>query len=893
MDAVPRVSRAQGLDVLSSMANIAGYRAVVEAAHLFGRFFAGQVTAAGKVPPAKVLVAGAGVAGLAAIGAANRLGAIVRATDPRPEVADQVESLGGTFLAVDVVEVMGADGYAKATSDDYNRRAAEIYSEQAADVDIIITTALIPGRPAPRLITAADVATMRPGSIIVDMAAGQGGNVEGSVAGEAVVTANGVTILGYTDLAGRLPTQASQLYGTNLVNLMKLLTPGKDGLLVLDWDDVVQRSITVVRDGAITWPPPPVAVSAAPAVAAPPPVPSGCRRADAVGSPAAGDRPGHSGSAVPGGGLCARPAQRQHHRLRARRGHRLLRDRPRPPRPAHAADVGDQRHLGSGRRRRGAADRPRRRDHHDAVVRRDPAGRHQHLRRLHRHPPHALDVLQGRPLMSAASAAQAAYLVAALLFILSLAGLSKHTTSRRGVASGIAGMAIALAATLGLASRTIAAGGIALIVVALAIGAAIGIPRARSVAMTGMPELIALLHSFVGGAAVLVGWDGYYARRGARQQRRPRSRPTCCASTTARSPSASSSAPSPCPARSSRSASSPAASARPRSPCRARTRINLGAVAALIALTIAFVIHPSLGLIIAVTVVALAFGWHLVASIGGGDMPVVVSMLNSYSGWAAAASGFLLDNNLLIVTGALVGSSGAYLSYIMCTAMNRSLLSVIAGGFGVVAPSSTQTDYGDHREISAHEVAELLSEARSVIITPGYGMAVAQAQFPVADLVRRLRDHGVDRAVRHPSGRGPPARPHERAARRGAGPVRHRARDGRDQRRVLRHRRGAGHRRQRHRQPRGRGRPDQPHRGHAGAAGVGGRERHRLQALDEHGLRGRAEPAVLPHQQPDALRRRQGAGRGDPRRARHVHRPARAAPRAAVRRPARHVTARP
>ena len=202
---------------------------------------------------------------LAAIGAANRLGAVVRATDPRPEVADQVESLGGTFLTVDVESVMSTDGYAKATSDDYNRRAAEIYSEQAADVDIIITTALIPGRPAPRLITAADVASMRSGSIVVDMAAGAGGNVEGSVAGEAVVTANGVTILGYSDLAARLPTQASQLYGTNLVNLMKLLTPGKDGELVLDWDDTVQRSITVVRGHEVTWPPPPVAVSAAPA----------------------------------------------------------------------------------------------------------------------------------------------------------------------------------------------------------------------------------------------------------------------------------------------------------------------------------------------------------------------------------------------------------------------------------------------------------------------------------------------------------------------------------------------------------------------------------------------------------------------------------------------------
>jgi len=269
LDAVPRISRAQSMDVLSSMANIAGYRAVIEAAHEFGRFFTGQVTAAGKVPPAKVLVAGAGVAGLAAIGAASSLGAIVRATDPRPEVADQVKSIGGTYLKVEVEEEMkSSDGYAKATSEAYNRRAAEIYTEQARDVDIVITTALIPGRPAPKLLTADDVAAMKPGSVIVDMAAGQGGNVEGSVAGERIVTENGVVILGYTDLPARLPAQASQLYGTNLLNLLKLLTKDKDGQLTIDFDDVVQRSVTVVRDGEKTWPPPPVQVSAAPAAQA-------------------------------------------------------------------------------------------------------------------------------------------------------------------------------------------------------------------------------------------------------------------------------------------------------------------------------------------------------------------------------------------------------------------------------------------------------------------------------------------------------------------------------------------------------------------------------------------------------------------------------------------------
>lgn len=269
MDAVPRISRAQSLDVLSSMANIGGYRAVVEAAHEFGSFFTGQVTAAGKVPPAKVLVVGAGVAGLAAIGTASSLGAIVRAFDARAEVAEQVESMGAEFLRIDVEdEGPSATGYAKEMGEDFNRKAAELYAAQAKDVDIIITTALIPGRPAPRLIDEEMVASMRPGSVVVDMAASNGGNVAGSVADEKVVTANGVKILGYTDLPGRLPTQASQLFGTNLVNLLKLVTPGKDGELTLDLEDPVQRGMTVVREGEVLWPPPPVQVSAAPAPAA-------------------------------------------------------------------------------------------------------------------------------------------------------------------------------------------------------------------------------------------------------------------------------------------------------------------------------------------------------------------------------------------------------------------------------------------------------------------------------------------------------------------------------------------------------------------------------------------------------------------------------------------------
>jgi H+-translocating NAD(P) transhydrogenase subunit beta len=344
--------------------------------------------------------------------------------------------------------------------------------------------------------------------------------------------------------------------------------------------------------------------------------------------------------------------------------------------------------------------------------------------------------------------AEAAYIVAALLFILSLAGLSKHETSKQGIVYGIAGMAIALAATVGLAAKgegdlpgleTTTA---LLLAAAVVVGAAIGLWRARVVEMTGMPELIALLHSFVGLAAVLVGWDGYFSvehKSGQAEFAGSLLRihhaevfigvfigaVTFTGSIVAflKLSARMKSAPLMLPG---------------------KNVLNLGALAAFAGLTIGFVIDPGLGLLIAVTAVALALGWHLVASIGGGDMPVVVSMLNSYSGWAAAASGFLLNNNLLIVTGALVGSSGAYLSYIMCQAMNRSFISVIAGGFGIESSGADDTDYGEHREINAEDAADLLKEASSVVITPGYGMAVAQAQYPVADLTKKLRERGVD-----------------------------------------------------------------------------------------------------------------------------------------------------
>lgn len=269
LDAVPRISRAQSLDVLSSMANIAGYRAVIEAAEAYGGMFTGQVTAAGKMPPAKVFVAGAGVAGLAAIGIAGSMGAQVRAFDVRPEVAEQIESMGAEFVAIGAVDQeVSSDGYAKEMSADQAELAARMYAEESRNADIVVTTAQIRGRSAPILLTAEMIAAMKPGSVIVDMAASSGGNTELTRPDEKVVTDNGVTIVGWTDLAGRLPRQAAQLFSTNLVNLLKLTTPGKDGQFVIDFDDEVVRGMTVTRKGAVTWPPPPVKVSAAP-VAAP------------------------------------------------------------------------------------------------------------------------------------------------------------------------------------------------------------------------------------------------------------------------------------------------------------------------------------------------------------------------------------------------------------------------------------------------------------------------------------------------------------------------------------------------------------------------------------------------------------------------------------------------
>ncbi|WP_043558614.1 Re/Si-specific NAD(P)(+) transhydrogenase subunit alpha [Actinomyces israelii] len=291
VDAVPRLSRAQAMDVLSSQANLAGYRAVIEAAAHLGRPLGGQVTAAGKFEPARVYVIGAGVAGLAGIGAARSLGAVVRGTDVRPEVAEQVESMGASFVPLPAAQEESRDGYATEMAADQAAAAAALYADEAAQADVVITTAAIPGRRAPLLLDREAVEGMRPGSVVIDMAAGTGGNTELTVPGRVVTTGGGVAVVGLTDLASRLPLQSSLLYSQNLVNLLDLMTPAGDGALALDLDDEVVRTITVCHDGEILWPPPPVSVSAAPSAAGGPAEAEQPGGPDAAEAPVAQDRP--------------------------------------------------------------------------------------------------------------------------------------------------------------------------------------------------------------------------------------------------------------------------------------------------------------------------------------------------------------------------------------------------------------------------------------------------------------------------------------------------------------------------------------------------------------------------------------------------------------------------
>lgn len=774
MDCIPRtLSRAQTFDSLSSMANIAGYRAVVEAAHNFGRFFTGQITAAGRVPPAKVLVIGGGVAGLAAIGAAKSLGAIVRVFDTRSAVREQAKSMGAEFLTVEIKEEgEGKGGYAKEMSKEFIDAEMALFAEQAKEVDIIITTALIPGKKAPVLITKEMVDSMKPGSVLVDLAAEAGGNVEYTQANKVVKTPGGVTVLGYTDLPSRLPTQSSTLYSNNISKFLLSMGPfttGKKDEFCIDHKDEAVRGALVLQDGELTWPAPlppaPATPAAAPKVEAKKEetgpkdlydvtlrnalvTAGGAGAVLAVGavSPGAafssmltkfglasicgyqtvwGVTPAlHSplmsvtnaisgltavgGIVLAGGGVVPTTAAQG---------------------LASLAIVASAVNIGGGftitQRMLDMFKRPT-----------DPI-EHNNLFAI----PLGI-VLAGYAAGKVAGFEEitsATYLVSSALCIAAIACLSNQSSARTGNALGLIGVSSGVLATIG--DLSVAPPVYAQICGLLGIGAAAGNYVASRIKITDLPQMVAAFHSLVGLAATVASISNVMMAD-------PEHSVDTVHKVTAflgdligaitltgsivafgKLQGILSSAPLTLPG---------------------KNYINIGLAAANVAAITAFMSTTDTGVEVAslggIAVLAGALGVHLVASIGGADMPVVITLLNSYSGYALCAEGFMLNNDLLTAVGALIGSSGAILSYIMCVAMNRSLTNVIFGGYASLAPASTgpKGPQGVHTETNVNEVVEALTTSNKVIIVPGYGLAVANAQHVVAELVTALRKKGID-----------------------------------------------------------------------------------------------------------------------------------------------------
>lgn len=767
MDCIPRISRAQVFDALSSMANIAGYRAVVEAANNFGRFFTGQITAAGKVPPAKILVIGGGVAGLAAIGQAKNMGAIVRAFDTRAAVKEQVESMGAEFLEVNIKEDgEGGGGYAKVMSKEFIEAEMALFAKQAKEVDVIITTALIPGKKAPILITKEMVESMKPGSVVVDLAAEAGGNIETIRPGE-IYTYKDVVHIGLTDFPSRLPTQSSTLYGNNISKF--LLSIGEKDHYNINLEDEVVRGSIVLHDGKLLWPAPPVAVSAQPQAQAAkpvkvePPPPNyfnlklkdalmytgglGTMTALGIGAPNAafttmtttfglacivgyhtvwGVTPAlHSPlmsvtNAISGitavGGLL-------------QMGGGMLPTNTVQALAASAAFISTINIFGGF-----------------LVTKR--------MLDMFKRPtdPPEYNYLYGIPAAAflgsygwAAHAGypeihQMAYLASSMCCVGALAGLSSQATSRLGNALGMIGVSGGITATLGLMSPStetlMQMGG------AMALGGAIGTTIAKKIEITDLPQLVAAFHSLVGAAAVLTCLATYMVDHphfatdpAANVIKTALFLGTYIGGVTfsgslvayGKLQGVLNSAPLLLPG---------------------RHALNAGLLLGNVGAMGYYFYDPSMtaGLAMLGTTTALStiMGVTLTAAIGGADMPVVITVLNSYSGWALCAEGFMLNNNLMTIVGALIGSSGAILSYIMCKAMNRSLPNVILGGFGTdsTGGGKPMSITGTHTETNVDGTVEMIANAKNIIITPGYGLCVAKAQYPVAEMVSLLKSKG-------------------------------------------------------------------------------------------------------------------------------------------------------
>merc|ERR1711970_1665974 len=770
MDCVPRISRAQGFDALSSMANISGYRAVVEASNHFGRFFTGQITAAGKVPPAKVLVIGGGVAGLAAVGQAKNMGAIVRAFDVRPAVKEQVESMGAEFLEVDIVEDGSTEGgYAKEMSKEFIEAEMQLFHDQSKDVDIGITTALIPGKTAPILIKKYMIDDMKPGSVVVDLAAEAGGNIETITPGELTVY-NNVTHIGYTDLPSRLPTQASTLYSNNLSKLLLSMQGTKDHYFLDMADDVVRGSI-VLDKGVTTWPPnPPISVAAAAppkkgaaveakTAAEPNPFQDGLKQALTytaglgtisalgMGSPngaftnvsttfSLGCIVGYHTvwSVVPALHSPLMSVTNAISGITAVGGLLLMGGGYYPTNTieglaASAAFISFINIFGGfivTQRMLDMFKRPT-----------DPP-EYTHLMGI---PAAAFLASYGYAVANGyPEIRQMGYLASGLCCIGALGGLSAQPTARLGNALGMIGVTSGIASTIGLLQPTPEV--LTQMLATCGIGALIGTTIAKKIEITELPQLVAAFHSLVGMAAVLTcvstyldHFPGFATDPAATMVKTALFLGTYIGGVTFTGSLIAygklngnlNSNPLMLPGRHALNASLLAA--------------NVGAMGY-------FLVDPTLGVGIAMlgTTATLSgvMGVTLTMAIGGADMPVVITVLNSYSGWALCAEGFMLNNNLMTVVLSLIGASGAILSYLMCVAMNRSLPNVILGGFG-----TSSTGGGKPMEITGtatvwdiDQTVQAIADSKNIIIVPGYGLAVAKGQYPVAEMVALLRKKG-------------------------------------------------------------------------------------------------------------------------------------------------------
>ncbi|KAG7132017.1 hypothetical protein HYQ45_009540 [Verticillium longisporum] len=777
MDLIPRISRAQVFDALSSMANIAGYKAVLEASNNFGRFLTGQVTAAGKIPPCKVLVIGAGVAGLSAIATARRLGAVVRGFDTRPAAREQVQSLGAEFIEVDFKEDgSGAGGYAKEMSKEFIEAEMKLFHEQAREVDIIITTALIPGKPAPKLILKSMLELMKPGSVVVDLAAEAGGNCEKTKPGELTVYKD-VKIIGYTDLPSRLPTQSSTLYSNNITKFLLSMAP-KDKQFGIDLSDEVVRGAIVTQKGEILPPPPRPAPPPAPAQAASPTkeaeivavtpfqktsrevatVTAGMGTALALGtvtgplfmsnlftfslasligyrvvwgvapalhSPlmsvtnAISGMVGVGGLFVLGGGIFPQTIPQVFGALSVLLAFVNI----------SGGFVITKRMLDMFKRPTDPPEYP--------WLYAVPAA-----------------VFGGGFVAAAATGAaglvQAGYMVSSVLCISSLSCLASQATARMGNILGILGVGSGILASLyavGFSPDVLAQfSGLA------AIGGLAGFLIGKRITPTGLPQTVAALHSVVGLAAVLTsigsimghieadistlhlvtGYLGVliggitftgsivaFMKLAGKMSSKPLMLP-------------------------------------------GRHLLNSGMLATNVATMGAFItMAPGSPMIAAAalganTLLSFIKGYTTTAAVGGADMPVIITVLNAYSGFALVAEGFMLDNSLLTTVGALIGVSGSILSYIMCVAMNRSLTNVLFGGIAS-APATEYKIEGAITQTSVDDTAEALVNAENVIIVVGYGMAVAKAQYAISEITEKLRKKGINvRFAIHPvAGRMP------------------------------------------------------------------------------------------------------------------------------------------